>query len=193
MRRLSQPCVWLEARGPNSSMTRTWHFCLSCIKPGGREGISGPRTAHYKIWIYFMWVLLKQPQTELTWSAQIEAALMDLLFLHVAWNLLCRGFILIPHLFSNETYRTDAILGQPVWGLCVALSLAAGSALVHQEISPAPSAPPLAGRAATGAFFPGAFFCIIHKPKISKFLSSLHTSSYQVLPELMLPSFKGVC
>lgn len=63
-------------------------------------------------------------------------------------------------------------------------------------ISPAPSAPPPAGRGATlpsSVGVPGAFFCITHKPKISKFLSSLHTSSYQVLPELMLPSFKGVC
>lgn len=153
-----------------------------------------------------MWFLLKQPPTQLTWSAQLEAAVMDLLFLHVAWNLFCRGFILIPHLFPKETYRTDAILWQPALGLlwaalCIptpGCGAVPGCRLSSgpSGISPAPSAPPLAARGAalpSSVGAPGAFFCITHKPKISKFLSSLHTSSYQVLSELMLPSFEGVC
>lgn len=153
-----------------------------------------------------MWSLLKQPPAQLAWSAQAEAAVTDLLFLHVAWNVFCRVFILIPHLFSKEACRTDAILWQPVlplpWAvLCIptrACGASPGCRLSSGPwgISPAPpSAPPLAGRGATlsgSVVVPCAFFCIIHDPKRSKFFSSLHTSSYQVLSELMLPSLEGM-
>lgn len=149
-----------------------------------------------------MWSLLKQ----LAWSAQAEAAVMDLLFLHRAWNVFCRVFILIPHLFSKEACRTDAILGQPVlplpWAvLCIptrGCGASPGCRLSSGPwgISPAPpSAPPLAGRGATlpgSVVVPCAFFCITHDPKRSKFFSSLHTSSYQVVSELMLPSLGGM-